>query len=221
LRRPIHIAFDLDGTLIDSVGDLAASASELVTSLGGRALDRNEVAAMVGEGANILVQRALAAADLDAHTPEALQRFLTIYDRRMLDTTVPYEGVDGMLQLAGRRAELSVLTNKPLPASRRILDALGLTHHFVQILGGDGPHARKPDPAGVRLLASAAETVVLVGDSPIDWATSRAAGCLFVWARYGFGAARFSAVPDTPFVLERPSDLAAVVDRIANINSGV
>ena len=219
MSRPIHIAFDLDGTLIDSVGDLASSASELVTSLGGRALDQSEVAAMVGEGANILVQRALARAGLDTHTPGALQQFLTIYHRRMLETTVPYDGIEDVLLHASGRAGLSVLTNKPLPASRRILDALGLTRYFVHILGGDGPHARKPDPAGLRLLGSGSKTVVLVGDSPIDWETAIAAGCTFVWARYGFGAARFDARPDTPFVLERPSDFVAALDRIVQSNS--
>jgi phosphoglycolate phosphatase len=213
-RASLHLAFDLDGTLIDSVRDLAASASELVTSLGGRPLARHEVTAMIGEGANVLVQRALAASGLTADTPAALGRFLEIYDRRLLETTVAYEGVEAMLRLASRRARLSVLTNKPLRASKRILDGLGLSAYFEEIVGGDGPHGRKPDPTGLRRVASAATSTALVGDSPIDWATARAAGCTFVWAQYGFGAARFDAPPETPYMLDRPSDLAAVVDRL-------
>ena len=210
----IHIAFDLDGTLVDSVGDLAASASELVTSLGGRPLDPREVAMMVGEGANVLVRRALETAGLDSETPGALARFLEIYKIRLLDTTVAYEGVVEMLLLASRRARLSVLTNKPLEPSQRVLEGLGLSGYFDTVLGGDGPLGRKPDAAGLRSITQGAQHVVLVGDSPIDAQTAMHAGCDFVWARYGFGAARFDAPPDTPYVINRPADFAAILDRV-------
>ena len=216
-KPSLHIAFDLDGTLIDSMRDLAASARELATSYGGRPLGDEEVGLMVGEGANVLVRRVLSAAGVDPETPQALPQFLAIYQRRLLDTTVPYPGVEDMLTLASRRARLSVLTNKPLPASRRILEALGLSLYFAHIVGGDGPHGRKPDPTGLRAVSADSTDVVLVGDSPIDWSTARAAGCTFVWARYGFGAARFDAAPATPYVLEQPSDLAAVLDRMTAI----
>ena len=213
----LHIAFDLDGTLVDSVGDLAASASELVTTLGGRPLSRDQVGMMVGEGASVLVRRALAAAGLDPDTPNALPGFLEIYDRRLLDTTVAYDGVADMLLMASRHARLSVLTNKPLEPSRKILDALGLLTFFDAVIGGDSPLGRKPAPAGLRSLTATATDVMLVGDSPIDWDTAVAAGCDFVWARYGFGAQRFDQEPDTPFVIERPADLAAVLDRVRAI----
>lgn len=220
MTRTVHVVFDLDGTLIDSLRDLGASASELVTTLGGRPLGPEEVAVMIGEGASVLVRRALAAADVDPETPGALSRFLAIYDRRLLETTVPYEGVEEMLLLASRRARLSVLTNKPLSSSRRILEGLGLMPYFEEVIGGDGPHGRKPDPAGLHHLTSGAATVVLVGDSPIDWTTARTAGCTFVWARYGFGAGRFDAPPTTPYAIDRPADLTAVLDRIAAMATG-
>lgn len=216
----LHIAFDLDGTLVDSIGDLAASASELVTSLGGRALAPQEVGLMVGDGAGVLVQRALVAAGLDPDTPAALQQFLEIYDRRLLDRTAPYDGVPDMLLLARRRARLSVVTNKPLAPSQRILDALGLNGYFDVVLGGDSAYGRKPNPAGLRAAAAGAEHVMLVGDSPVDCETAEAAGIAFVWARYGFGADRFDVPPNTPYVLARPSDFAAVLDRFAAIASG-
>lgn len=217
----LHIAFDLDGTLVDSVADLAAAASELVTSLGGRPLSQDDVAMMVGEGAGVLVRRALTAAGLNPETPAALPRFLEIYGRRLLDTTVAYDGVPAMLQLAAGRARLSVLTNKPLAPSQRILDALGLAGYFDLVLGGDSGYGRKPDPGGLRAAAAAAPHVLLVGDSPIDAMTADAAGVTFVWAQYGFGARRFDAPPGTPYVLQRPSDFAAVLDRFTAIASGV
>jgi phosphoglycolate phosphatase len=213
-RDALTLVFDLDGTLVDSVRDLAASASEMATSFGGRALRDDEVAMMVGDGAAVLVKRALSAAGLDPETPGALARFLEIYDRRLLDTTVAYDGTVDTLLLASRHARLTVLTNKPLVPSRRILDALGLAVFFADVIGGDGPHGRKPDPAGLRALANGDLHVALVGDSPVDRDTAVAAGATFVWARYGFGAERFAQPPDTPYVLERPADLAAVVDRL-------
>lgn len=216
----LHVAFDLDGTLVDSVSDLAASASALVTSLGGRPLDESEVATMVGEGAGVLVRRALAAAGLPPDIPGALARFLEIYDGRLLDTTVAYAGVADMLTMASRHARLSVLTNKPLAPSQRILDALGLSSYFSGVIGGDTPHGRKPAAAGLRVLAEDADYVMLVGDSPIDAQTATAADCDFVWARYGFGAQRFDAPPDTPYVIDRPAEFAAVLDRARAIRFG-
>lgn len=168
---------------------------------------------MVGEGAGVLVRRALAAAGLPPDTPGALARFLEIYDGRLLDTTVAYAGVVDMLTLASRHARLSVLTNKPLAPSQRILDALGLSAYFSGVIGGDTPHGRKPAASGLRVLAEDAEYVMLVGDSPIDAETAAAAGCDFVWARYGFGAQRFDTPPATPYVIDRPADFAAVLDR--------
>ena len=218
----MRLIFDLDGTLIDSVRDLAASASELVTSLGGRPLGASEVATMVGDGAAILVRRALAAADLDPETPDALPQFLEIYDRRLLETTVAYDGVEEALMMASRRARLAVLTNKPVGPSQRILDALGLSRYFDVVIGGDSAHGRKPHPAGVRAITAGAADVLLIGDSPIDWHTARAAGCGFAWARYGFGAARFEGnAPDTPYVLQRPADLPAIIDRFDSVMRGV
>jgi phosphoglycolate phosphatase len=203
------------------VRDLAASASELVTSLGGRPLPPPEVAGMVGDGALMLVHRALAAAGVGAEASKALPRFLEIYSRRLLDTTTAYPGVKETLVMASRRARLAVLTNKPLAPSERILDALGLAPYFDTVIGGDGPHGRKPLPDGLQTLARGSQKLLLVGDSPIDWQTATAAGCAFAWARYGFGAARFDDDrPDTPYVLERPIDLIEVLDRFSNVMTG-
>ena len=121
------VIFDLDGTLIDSVTDLSRSASELVTSLGGRPLTQEEVSGMIGDGAALLVRRALDAAGLRPKMSDVLERFLEIYGRRMLETTVAYPGVEETLSTISRRARMAVLTNKPLAPSMQILDALRLT----------------------------------------------------------------------------------------------
>ena len=216
------VVFDLDGTLVDSAHDIAASANEMVESLGGRSLALDDIANMVGDGARVLVQRALSEAGLDPNTRDALPRFLEIYDRRLLETTRPYDGTEQMLTMLADRVQLAVLTNKPQKLSERLLSGLGLREFFESVIGGDGPYGRKPDPTTLRaLLDSSSDGGLLVGDSPIDWQTAQNAGCPFVWARYGFGAARFQEeYPATPYVLGAPSELVAIVDRLSAVMRG-
>jgi phosphoglycolate phosphatase len=220
--RRMMVVFDLDGTLVDSAHDIAVSANETVTSFGGRSIDLDDIARTVGDGARILMQRALTEAGLDPDTPGALTRFLEIYDQRLLDTTAPYPGTREMLTLLAPRVRMAVLTNKPLAHSERLLAALGLREFFDAVSGGDGPLGRKPDPAGLRALMGASlDAALLVGDSPVDFHTASNAGCAFVWARYGFGAARFAnEPPDTPYILDAPRDLVATVDRLAAVMRG-
>ena len=185
------IVFDLDGTLVDSKRDLADSANALIAELGGALLTEEQIAGMVGEGAALLVRRTLAAAGLDPESPRALERFLEIYDGRLLDHTRLYDGMADVLVELQVRAALAVLTNKPSRASERILDGLGVRARFRAVLGGDTPFGRKPDPGGLNHLIAAAGatpgTTLLVGDSPIDYDTARRAGTRICLARYGFG----------------------------------
>jgi phosphoglycolate phosphatase len=209
------IVFDLDGTLVDSAGDLAAAASELVESLGGPPLDVATVVSMVGDGAPLLVERALRHGGLDPATPGALRRFLDIYDRRMLDQTRPYDGIAEVLALLTRVGPLAVLTNKPRDPSNAILEALGLRGFFTEVIGGDGPHGCKPSPAGLHaLLARSGGRGVLVGDSPVDADTARAAGCPFVLAAYGFGVTKFAGVPPPASAARHPRELVSLVDTL-------
>lgn len=210
------IAFDLDGTLIDSARDLAESIGELLESYGARPLPLDEVITMVGEGAPVLVKRAMARAGIRPGADEALARFMTIYDRRLLDHTVAYPGIVESLALAVRRGPLAVLTNKPLGPSIGILELLGLRGFFSRVIGGDSEYGRKPDPTGLRALQALApgEPIVMVGDSPADWKVAVHAGCPFVFARYGFGAKKFEAPPTTPHAIDHARELDAVLSRL-------
>ena len=209
--------FDLDGTLVDSERDIADSANLLLESCGARPLAENAIALMVGEGAALLVSRAFEAAGVTP-PPDALDQFLAIYDTRLLEHTRPYAGMGEVLDLLGQRASLAVLTNKPLAATRRILTGLDLARHFPDeaVLGGDGPFPRKPDPAGLRYLATQAgveaDSTLLVGDSVIDWRTGQRASIRVCLARYGFG---FQTVPVGELggdgrVIDAPTDLLAL-----------
>src|SRR5688572_228487 len=114
------VVFDLDGTLVDSQLDLANSTNELLEGYGARALPIERVAGFVGEGAKVLVERAMAAAGVAAPIAEALDRFREIYGRRLLEHTRPYPGIAAVIRAAEARASLAVLTNKPEAPTRRL-----------------------------------------------------------------------------------------------------
>ncbi len=188
---PGLFVFDLDGTLVDSHRDIASAANALVEERGGAPLSEAAVVGMVGEGAALLVRRALAAAGLDPDGPGALDRFLEIYAGRLLDHTVLYPGTAVMLEQVAALAPLAVLTNKPQRHTDAILEGLGLRHHFGDVIGGDTALGRKPDPAGLLHLVAAAgvtpDETCMIGDSPIDLLAARAAGTRICLVRYGFG----------------------------------
>ena len=212
------VIFDLDGTLVDSRRDLADSTNELLAALGAAPLPADAVTRMVGEGARVLVRRALAAVGLSVDEDDALDRFRAIYDRRLLDHTRPYPGMIETVRQCARRASLAVLTNKPAAPSRRILEAFDLHRELIGLVGGDSPFGRKPDPAGLRHLIARTgvtpERTLLVGDSPIDVETGRRAGVRVCGARYGFGMMQGpGALAGAAWIIDAPEDLIEVLDR--------
>ena len=210
------IVFDLDGTLVDSRRDIAESANAALVACGAQPLSEEALGRMVGDGAPKLIARAFAAAGVQ-RPADALDRFLTIYDGRLLSHTRPYAGIPELLDQLGRRASLAVLTNKPLAAAHRILVGLDLARYFPpeRVVGGDGPFPRKPDPAGLaHLMASAgvsADATVLVGDSVVDWRTAGAATTRVVLARYGFGWEGFpiEKLDADAWVVDSPAEMLA------------
>jgi phosphoglycolate phosphatase len=212
------IAFDLDGTLIDSRRDLADSANQLITEMGGMPLPEDAIGRMVGEGAAALVRRALAAARLD-HTPAALNRFLDIYDARLLQHTRPYDGIADAVRSARDIARVIVLTNKPAVPSERILAGLGLLDLFDEVIGGDGPLPRKPDPssllAAIARAAALPGSSLLVGDSSIDHETAGRASSRCCMATYGFGFEMFpkDRLRGDEWIAGTPGELTGVFAR--------
>jgi phosphoglycolate phosphatase len=213
------IVFDLDGTLVDSRRDIADAANAMLVSCGAAALPEARIGRMVGDGAATLVARALAASGVEPPA-DALERFLAIYNRGLLNHTRPYPGMADVLTAIGSRFRLAVLTNKPLAATREILAGLDLARHFPEdaILGGDGPLPRKPDPASLLHLATQADVppaaTLLVGDSVIDWRTARAAMTGICVARYGFGFEEFpiADLRADERMIDAPEDLLSCIN---------
>jgi phosphoglycolate phosphatase len=208
--RPVGVVFDLDGTLVDSRLDLAAAVNATRERLALPALPVAAVAAMVGEGARTLLRRALPEGVAGEAFEAALALFLDLYYDRCLDATRAYAGIAQVLAELSPRLPLAVLTNKPERHSRRILEGLGLAAHFRQLIGGDTLAVRKPDPAGLHRIAAgfgtSAPRLLLVGDSPIDAETARAAGAALALVSWGFGSPEQLAGLDG-WHLDAPADL--------------
>jgi len=194
------VVFDLDGTLIDSTADLAAAVNATLARIAPDTppLSVDRIRSFVGHGVGMLVARALAEARVPARPEEVLPVYLEVYRRGMLNETRLYPGVAEALALLEGYA-LAVLTNKPGDMARAILEGLGVAARFARICGPEDVPARKPDPAGLRWLMAEAgagpEAAAMVGDSPVDVRTGRAAGVLTVGVSYGLDPDGLRAEP--------------------------
>lgn len=189
LTRKRLIVYDLDGTLVDTLEDIAASANFMLEQLGLPVVPAFDVRAYVGRGVRELVARCLGTGE-----PEQVGRGLRLYRAHyavhLLDRSRLYPGAQEALEHFRKLGRpQAVITNKPDPYSIRILEGLGIAGYFTAIIAGGGAYPKKPDPASLRALmeqhgAVAAETV-FVGDSPVDVATGRQAGALTVALTHG------------------------------------
>jgi phosphoglycolate phosphatase len=185
------LIFDLDGTLIDSRLDLANAVNAMRAHLGMSGLANERVYSYVGNGAPVLVRRALGEQAADEEVRQALAFFMEYYAAHDLEHTTLYPGVRESLdrfRASGKR--MAVLSNKPTAMSRHILQGLGVSGHFFQIFGGNSFQQKKPNPIGVETLMREAGVdrahTMIVGDSGVDVATARNAGVACCGVTYGF-----------------------------------
>jgi len=185
------LIFDLDGTLIDSKLDLAHAVNATRLHMSMTPLEHERVYSYVGNGAPVLIRRALGDQASEAQVQEALEFFLEYYREHYLDHTVLYPGVRDSLDRfreAGRR--MAVLTNKPVRISKAIVDGLGVHDHFFEVYGGNSFDFKKPHPIGVETLIRQAGTdasrALMIGDSSVDIQTARNAGIASAGVTYGF-----------------------------------
>jgi phosphoglycolate phosphatase len=188
------IAFDLDGTLVDTAPDLIGTLNWLLADEGLRPLPLDEARPFIGKGARWLIQRGFQAAEADLpaeRLPQLFDRFIDRYNAHIADASRPYPGVVEALEaLKAEGARLAVCTNKLTGLSMSLLDALDLSRHFAAVVGADAAPAAKPDP---RHLAAAIDAVggqigraILVGDAATDAGAARAAGAGLILVSFGY-----------------------------------
>jgi len=185
------VVFDMDGTLIDSVGDIAAAINRMRGHYGLAPLTRESVVDMVGSGACVLVARATADAPaLDQE--EAFRRYRREYDSHLVDSTRLYPGVpEGLQTLIAKGFRLAVYTNKPHASSLFILKALGVDSLFSAVVGADSGFPLKPAPDALHFILNetdaAPEVSWMVGDNWTDVDSGHAAGFRTAFCSYGYG----------------------------------
>ncbi|HEX6504731.1 MAG TPA: HAD-IA family hydrolase [Terriglobales bacterium] len=208
------LIFDLDGTLIDSRVDLIQSVNAMLQHFHRPALPGDAIASYVGDGAPMLVRRALGDPDDERFVQEALEYFLSYYRVHKLDNTHAYPGVAEALEAIrgqnGSERRMAVLSNKPVNPSRAIVEALGLGEFFVRVYGGNSFTTKKPDPLGVHTLleetGTRSDEAIMIGDSSIDVITGRNAELWTCGVTYGFAPRTLEdAPPDV--LIDAPSDL--------------
>jgi phosphoglycolate phosphatase len=218
-RAILLVIFDLDGTLIDSRLDLVHSVNAALRHIQRPELPPDVIASYVGDGAPILIQRALGPeATNEDLVRSGLQFFLSYYREHKLDHTTVYKGVKEALLAIQRGSngllrKMAVLTNKPVGPSRAIVEALGLGQFFAQVYGGNSFASKKPNPEGARRLLEENgvrhDQTVIVGDSHVDVETGRNSGLWTVGANYGFAPHTLEIQPPDVLV-DTPEELAEV-----------
>jgi len=193
------VVFDLDGTLIDSVPDLALALNALLDEEGLPRVRDDQVPGFVGQGARVLVTKAMAAvgrplgddADGQATLERLHDRFVALYEAKPVVGTRPYpDAVEVARALREQGVILGVCTNKPQGPTEGVLAALGLSDLFAAVVGGGLIPERKPDPAPLLLtlerMGVAPDQAAMVGDTPYDAGAARAAGVASVIVDFGY-----------------------------------
>ena len=213
------VIFDLDGTLIDSRLDLVHSVNAALRHIGRQELPEDVIASYGGDGAPILIQRALGGEAVDESlVRKGLEFFLSYYRAHKLDHTTVYPGIAEALTAIqnsanGAPRKMAVLSNKPVGPSRAIVEALGMGGFFSQVYGGNSFATKKPDPEGARKLLEdygvRPEQAAMVGDSHVDIRTGKNAGLLTIGVTYGFAPHTLEEDP-ADVLVDAPGELAVV-----------
>jgi phosphoglycolate phosphatase len=236
MPSPRLIVFDLDGTLIDSRIDLCNSINAMLEHFRKPHLPDNIIASYIGDGASMLVRRALGDPEGDRHdeeyVAEGLDFFLAYYRVHKLDFTYVYPGVmDSLEAIRAAHPEIlmAVLTNKPVNPSRDICAHFGLDRFFFQNYGGNSFHTKKPDPHGLLALMAEASALsgaaittaetVMVGDSDVDVLTARNCGAVSVGCTFGLAPHTLAAAhPD--YTAHSPAEWRSIVAVMTSTEDG-
>ena len=212
------VLFDLDGTLVDSRADIAAALDEAVARHGYARVGVDRAATFVGDGARMLVERALAATGAPlSETDAVLATYMAEYRRCHLERTRLYPGVEEVLaELTARGVRCAVVTNKPHEFSVSLLDHLGVAASMAAIVGGDSLPYLKPRPepllAALEACGAAPDEAAMVGDGEPDMRAARAAGLFAVGVTYGFRDRATLEAAGADAIVDRMADLLPVLE---------
>lgn len=206
------VVFDLDGTLIDSLPDLAGALNRSLARHGQGPIVQSDVAPMVGDGAKVLLQKGYAACGLSP-TDEDEAIFLADYEAHVTDLTEPFPGIPAALTaLRDSGYRLAVCTNKPEVSARKVLAALDLEVFFDVVIGGDATPYRKPDPRHLQAVLNALDVTttdaVMVGDHINDMKTAAGLRVDAIFVTWGYGRT------DAMTRVDQAAQLPALVDRL-------
>jgi phosphoglycolate phosphatase len=211
------LLWDLDGTLVDSELDLAHAVNAMLRHFKGFELPVEVVASYIGDGAPMLVRRALGDPQDEQFVKSALEYFMAYYREHKLDHTFVYPGVMDTLRAIRERSkmQMAVLTNKPVGVSRSICEGLQLSPFMSRIYGGNSFPTKKPDPHGARVLledlAVQPNQAIMIGDSQNDVLTACSAGMFSVGVTYGLSPESLAIHPPD-VLIDRPGELLEVLE---------
>jgi phosphoglycolate phosphatase len=218
------LLFDLDGTLVDSVPDLRAAVNQALAGLGYASLSEEEVRGYVGDGARVLLARALGRSMVGHEDPALVDKawgpFMAAYESQLCVRSQLYPGVaETLRRLHGKGYRLGVVTNKPARFVAPLLKQLGVLDCFEVCVGGDSLPHRKPDPApllhAMAALEATAESTTMVGDSLNDIRAGQAAGCLVIAVSYGYNHGLDLRQVGATAVIDRMDDLMDCLNRLS------
>jgi phosphoglycolate phosphatase len=208
---------DLDGTLIDTIGDFVVALGRMLADLGFPPVSRDFITRTVGKGSEHLVTQTLAEVGapsslFDAAWPRYQHHYLAINGQH----AEVYAGVvEGLQQLQAAGLRLACLTNKPTAFARPLLALKGLDGFFAHVFGGDAFARKKPDPLPLletcKALGTAPARTLMVGDSSNDAAAARAAGCPVVLVSYGYNQGEPVAAAGADAIVNRLDQIAALI----------
>jgi len=210
------LLWDLDGTLVDSELDLAHAINAMLREFERPELPLEVVASYIGDGAPMLVRRALGDPQDERFVKSALEHFMLYYREHLLDNTYAYPGVIEALKAIRERSrmQMAVLTNKPVRASRAICEGLKLSEFVTQIYGGNSFDTKKPDPHGARVLleehGALPTEAIMIGDSQNDVLTANNAGMYSIGVRYGLSPESLKIHPPD-VLIDHPGELLEVL----------
>lgn len=211
------VIFDLDGTLVQSAGEIATALARTFESLGVAALGESTVARMIGRGVRVLLERALAQAGATGiDVDDAVARFEVHYAETVGTGASLFPGVSsGLGLLEAHGLPLAVVTNKPRYFTLQLLERLGVARYFAVVIAGDDGHEKKPAPdmvvAAARALGVAARDALVIGDSDNDTVAARAAGCAVWCVRHGYTEGRPAESLDCDRLVDTVEEAARLI----------